>query len=218
MRARTEDLLTIRDGEPIDAALGEQLAANPENAREIERLAGLAEDLRRLPMLDPPAGVWERIEARTAPRRRQWMPSPAHWAAGAAVAAGIVLLLLAPWPSTELVETAGTTRDEPSAALALEAPQPPADSYADYTQLVAESVRLELLLSELERSPRLMNAGTARTIADLEDHIVLVDEQLAYAEARGADPLYRQALWRERVDVMSALLHVRYAQAQLPTY
>src|SRR5690606_8082266 len=92
------------------------------------------------------------------------------------------------------------------------------DTSVDYDGLVAESLRLEMLLAELAPSPRLMNAGTARTIADLEDHIVLVDEQLMYAEARDADPRYRQALWSERVDVMNALLHVRYAQAQAPRY
>lgn len=216
MRARTEDLLTIRDGEPIDAELRAALAADPENAREIERLAQVAEQLRRLPTLDPPAGVWERIEAETAPLESRRSARPV-WAAVAAVAAvAVAALLVAPWRASDRPDTAATAGS--GARPAPLATESAADPSVEYRQLVAESVRLELLLSELEGSPRLMNAGTARTIADLEDHIAIVDEQLAYAEARGADPLYRQALWRERVDVMNALLHVRYAQSQLPTY
>src|SRR5690606_40055255 len=83
MRARTEDLLTLRDGGPIDAALRERLAADPEVTREIARLDRVAEDLRRLPMLEPPPGVWERIAQEGSARQRatrtglHYRPAPA---------------------------------------------------------------------------------------------------------------------------------------------
>src|SRR5690606_9590926 len=166
MRARTEDLLTIRDGEPIDAELRAALTAEPENAREIERLAQVAEQLRRLPTLDPPAGVWERIEAETAPLESRRSARPV-WAAVAAVAAvAVAALLVAPWRASDRPDTAATAGS--GARPAPLATESAADPSVEYRQLVAESVRLELLLSELEGSPRLMNAGTARTIADLE--------------------------------------------------
>jgi hypothetical protein len=251
MRARTEDLLTIRDGEPIDAELRERLLADAENLREVQRLTQVAEDLKRLPIIEPPRGAWERIAAaadtRSAAHRR---PAYRTAAAAAALLAIAALLLSSPWreePNSsdtaradgdEAIETV-PLEVEPVVALGaaaeagVEAPadaetgvdaQGDADTDAaaepdvDYGRLVAESVRLETLLAELAPSPRLMNAGTARTIADLEDRIVLVDAQLMYAEARDADPRYRQALWSERVDVMNALLHVRYAQAQVPHF
>lgn len=228
MRARTEDLLTLRDGGPIDAELRERLAKDPDAAREIERLTRIAEDLRRLPVLEPPPGVWARIEAETAKRRQEARIGLRYRvAAAAAIVAVAALALLTPWQTSDRVEIAAVPSDAARGALPLEPAAEPdqrdggtddGDAGDDYARLVAESARLELMLAELDHTPQLMNAGTARTIADLEDYIGLVDEQLNYAEARGVDLRYRQALWRERVDVMNALLHVRYAQAQRPTY
>lgn len=221
MRARTEDLLTLRDGEPIDALLRERLASNPENAREVERLSRIAEDLRRLPLLEPPAGAWQRIAAEASSQRRS--RSARFVAAAAAIVAIAALLRVAPWRTDRPIDMPDVQAEPPSFAAPreLEAePQsePESDPSADYARLVAESARLELMLAALDRPPRLMNAGTALTIAGLEDYIVLVDEQLNYAEARDVDLRYREALWRERVDAMNALLHVRYAQARAPTY
>jgi hypothetical protein len=199
MRARTEDLLKIRDGEPLDAAVRERIAADRENLLEIERLSEVAEALRRLPVIDPPPGVWARVAATAEPPRRRLRRAAGITVAIAASAAAAALLI------------ARSPQHRDAAA----PPQPAAASTAvsdvGYASLVAESVRLERLLSEFEHRPRLMNAATASTIADLEDHIVLLDEQLSFAAASGVDPFYRQALWRERVDVMNALLHVRYA-------
>jgi len=214
MRVRTEDLLSVRDSEPIDPLLRERLTADPDSAREIERLARVRDDLRRLPPIEPPHGVWERIAAQAARPRARMRPALA--AAAAAVAAVAGLLLAAPWRAGDPPETAGPPENRVLPALPLE-PEAP-DLETDYARLVAESARLELMLAELGHTPQLMNAGTAGTIAELEDYIVLVDEQLSYAEARDADPRYRHALWRERVDAMSALLHVRYAQARTQTY
>ena len=42
----------------------------------------------------------------------------------------------------------------------------------------------------------------------------MVDQQLMYARVNGLQPGQAEALWQERVDLMNALLHVRYAQAQ----
>lgn len=213
MRTRTEDLLTLRDGEPLDAALRERLVANPENVREIERLRHVADDLRRLPAIEPPRGVWTRIESEAGAARRRRLR--ASFGIGAAALAASVLaaaLVLAPWQGRS-----------PTSPLESPPPVPPVSTASpspsdDYAPLVEESVRLQRLLAELGRTPQRMNAGTASTIASLEDHLVLVDEQLTYAEARDFDGAYRRALWRERVDVMNALVHVRYAQHWNSTY
>src|SRR5690606_28015417 len=86
MRARTEDLLTLRDGEPIDAALRDRLLADPDNRREIERLARVAEDLRRLPTIEPPPDRWSRIAAAAANRPARRGRRYAAGLAGAVVA------------------------------------------------------------------------------------------------------------------------------------
>jgi len=204
MRARTEDLLKIRDGEPMDGAMRGRLITDRENLREVARIARVAEDLRRLPDVEPPPGVWARVAAEATASRRPRDGRRIVRYAGALAAsflAGALLIVLIGEPREPT--GGGAPERAPSAARQI-----------DYAPLVEESVRLERLLLQLDRGPHLMNAGTAGTIADLEDHIVLLDEQLTYAEARDADPRYQQALWRERVDVMNALLHVRYAHSR----
>ena len=85
---------------------------------------------------------------------------------------------------------------------------------ATYTSLTSESARLERLLNDIPYSPRLVNAGTATMISGLEDRIGQVDQVLLYSSVNGLQPEQTVALWQERVDLMNALLEVRYAQAQ----
>lgn len=150
--------------------------------------------LRELPELPPPPGVWERVLAAERERagvRRFWRRSAALAATLAVVAVmtGVAYFKYA--------------RD---AAFEVEA--------ANYTALVAESARLERVLAELPASRPLMVGSTASAIAGLEDRIAVVDAQLSYAAAQDVAPPYRQALWGERVELMNALVYVRFAQAQ----
>src|SRR5690606_5022410 len=198
------------------------LLADPDNRREIERLARVAEDLRRLPTIEPPPDRWSRIAAAAANRPARRGRRYAAGLAGAVVAVATLFaaVVIAPWQRSPR----GTDSPAPPAVTAAPAPSAAASDAAaaadagrsvptpDYAPLVAESVRLERLLAELDRRPRKVNAGTAFTIANLEGRLVLLDEQLTFAEARDVDARYRRALWRERVDVMNALVHVRYAQ------
>ena len=64
------------------------------------------------------------------------------------------------------------------------------------------------------RRGRSWSASTAGTVVGLEDRIALVDAQLSYAAARDLAPPYREALWGERVELMNALVYVRFAQTQ----
>jgi hypothetical protein len=59
-----------------------------------------------------------------------------------------------------------------------------------------------------------MTGATASTIAGLEDRIAFVDEQLAYSAAGRVPVPQRAALWSDRVELMNALVSVRYAEAQ----
>ncbi|MBN1238500.1 MAG: hypothetical protein JXB36_08350, partial [Gammaproteobacteria bacterium] len=83
-----------------------------------------------------------------------------------------------------------------------------------HAALLVESARLERLLEALPRQRPIMTAGTAGTIAALEDRIYFIDGQLTLGAAQGLEPKQQLALWRERIDVMDALVKVRYAQAQ----
>jgi hypothetical protein len=146
--------------------------------------------LRELPELQPPPGVWERVleaERARGARRRSWRHSAAMAAAVTVVAIGIGAYLLS---------TPGSS-----------------DSDASYAALVAESARLERVLAEMPAPRPLMAGSTASTIVGLEDRIAFVDSQLSYAAAEDVAGPYRQALWGERVELMNALVYVRYAQA-----
>jgi hypothetical protein len=68
--------------------------------------------------------------------------------------------------------------------------------------------------TDLPESRPLMAGSTASTIVELEDRIAFVDAQLSYAAAQGVGTPYRQVLWGERVDLMNALVAVRFAHAQ----
>lgn len=185
MHTRTEDLLS-------------------EDTKHDDGDAALAARLRALPELALPGDAWPRIEAAAATARRRRARyrqglGLAAGLAGAALALGVWLRASAP---NELAEAVAAR------------PAPELETPIAYDSLLAESARLERLLLELPRHGRVMNAATAGTIVGLEDRVALIDERLMLAAASGAEPARRQVLWRERVDVMNALVQVRYAQAR----
>jgi hypothetical protein len=166
-----------------------------------------AEDLLKLcelPELTPPPGVWERVlvaERERAAARRFRRRALAAAALIAAVASPLVYLVT--------LDAAAP----PTLSLAREPARVPGE-VVSYAPLVAESARLEQLLAELPAPRPLMVGATAGTVVGLEDRIALIDAQLSYAAARDLAPPYREALWGERVELMSALVYVRFAQTQ----
>jgi hypothetical protein len=161
--------------------------------------------LRELPQLEPPPGVWERVlEAQRVRARARRLRRRALAAAAAAVVLAGVTASLLPGKRAPVLVVA------PSAPATFAAPV--SRETESYAPLVEESARLERLLAELP--PRRVMAGsTAGTIAGLEDRIAVVDAQLSYAAARDLAPTSREALWGERVELMNALVYVRFGQA-----
>ena len=250
MHPGTEDLLSIRDGEPVDAQARAAVDADPALQAEVARLQATRDQLRELPEFEPPPGVLAKVlaeleadpgtrrepppephrshkagsgqpstaeaaSARTAgtsPRDRLWQR--AQWPLRGAIAATVAVVAVlgvrsldepgGPAPGTIVAENPVSAVD----SLAL------GGAAATYTSLTSESARLERLLNEIPYRPRLVNAGTATTISGLEDRIGQVDEVLMYAGVYGLQPEQTVALWQERVDLMNALVEVRYAQAQ----
>lgn len=167
-----------------------------------------AQDLLKLPELEPPPGLWERVLEVHDARLAAWrLRRRALAAAAAAVLAVGAALYVATRPDAP-----------PSTMIASTAPQlepgPAAVEPVSYAPLVAESARLERLLAELPAPRPVMVGATAGTIVGLEDRIAFVDAQLSYAAAQDLAPIYREALWGERVELMNALLYVRFAQTQ----
>ncbi len=216
MHPTTEDLLRLLDGEPAGARLAARLD-DPNVRGELARLAAVRRELRALPEMPPPAGVWDKVLAEAAaaapsvaarPARRSW-----HWPARLALAASVAVLAV-------LLIQRAVDRPPGAAGPALTTVAPKATAgrqgtplvRPSYASLAAESQRLERLLSQLDYQPRVTSAGTASIIAELEDRIALVDYQLATV-GPGLTGGQRVALWQQRVDLMNSLVKVRYAHA-----
>jgi len=172
--------------------------------RRAEDDLSLRAALRALPRHEPPAAVWDRVQAKLAEgaqaqrtTRRRWT----HIALAASIVLAAVTALL-----TQMSSQGGNE------ATPLEGPFTAGLPPAELADLVAESERLERTLVALPRFDGVVRVGTASTIAGLEDHIAFIDAEISASEALDADPIYRQALWQERVEVMNALVDVQYAR------
>jgi flavin reductase (DIM6/NTAB) family NADH-FMN oxidoreductase RutF len=129
-------------------------------------------------------------------------------AAAVATAAVVYVTTSGPSRHPEVAPATFVASGEPSAARAIATP-------ASYVALVEQSGRLDQLLAELPAQRPLMTGATASTIAGLEDRIAFLDEQLAFSAAGKLPAPQRAALWSDRVELMNALVSVRYAEAQM---
>jgi hypothetical protein len=214
MHPRTEDLLTIRDGEPIDAAVLERARSAPGFAAELEQLERMRRRLADLPLLEAPAEIWERVLAggnTPASPRRPWVQWLARCALAAAVAGAAVAYL---GRSADVVPPSGPPVVTTPATVVTHAPEVAPVVAASYIQLVEESERLERMLADIRYQRPMMSGRTASTIVGLEDRIAFIDEQLTYGAASGLQMPEQRALWSERVDLMNALVYVRLGQAE----
>jgi len=212
MRPSTVDLLRIRDGEPVDADVRAAVNADPRQRAELERLVATRQALRDLPTIDPPADLWPRVAARLALNTDARTIRPRYWPAGAAIAAGVALIAL--WVVGRAPDAPEPNTDVPATIVAGQASQSrPLLGTPAYASLVEESARLERALDALRYQPRVVRAGTAATISDLEDQIGWIDEYLMFGRA-GLSPAETRLLYRQRVELLKALYQVRYAQAQ----
>ncbi len=219
MYPSTENLLKIRDGEPVDADARAYVEADPSARRKLRGLRQTQQALKDLPGFSPPPGAWERIalaaEKDAARRvRRGW-----HWPLRGAIAASVAVLavlLVARSPEGPAPMETGPATIVADAA--------PTNRIADlagtpyYASLVAESARLDRRLGSITYQPRIIRGSTASTITAFEDRIAVLDDRLMFASRLALSPRQKEALWQQRVDIMNALLYVRYAQAQRSGY
>jgi hypothetical protein len=213
MRPRTEDLLAIRDGEPLDAHARLAIESSPAQAREVERLRCVQSALRALPAFEPPPDVLGRVLAAkdaAGVGRSRWLRAVAGAGVVAAVATAAIVYVASSGeesrrptvtPPALVVDNTTSTPRRVAAPIS-------------YAPLAEESARLERILAALPARHPVMTGATASTIAGLEDRIAFVDEQLSYGAAEKLPAPQRVALWSDRVELMNALVNVRLAQAQ----
>lgn len=204
MHATTEQLLTLRDGGPVDAQIAAHAASCGRCSREVARLAGMRQRLRELPALAPPADGWARLSRVAPAAARPWFGWPAIVGTAAGLALGIALVL-----NMTQHDTVGPAPGETTDLIA--ATPAPASSVNGTTtaQLLATSQWLEAALQALPAAPRMMRASTALTIEELQDGIFEVDLLLGEPGLSQAD---ERMLWQQRVRLMDALMQVRLAQ------
>ena len=204
MHASLEQLMSLRDEEPVALEVQEHVRGCEACARILNELAAARENLLRLADPLPPAAAWTRIaaasEERAVPRRRWY--AAAGMALVASVAAAMVLV-------NPALRSAGVKPDPTSTVADTASPAP------DLGQLQAESRYLERAVLDLDGNTQgmAMSADTASTVAALEDRIAFVDYEINGASARKTGNPDLALLWKQRVDLLQSLAAVRYAQA-----
>jgi hypothetical protein len=210
MHASIDHLLSLRDGEPVDAATAAHVEQCQRCSAELHKLRETRAQLQSLPQLDAPTSFQEiqRAMARpvAAPRR----------ALSARLVAGLAFVTLTTIFFVALRdETTPTVADrsvEPQVE-PVEQATPPIDvGTARVPELVAQSRRLEDLLQQLPERPHIERVSTAAMIDTIEERIQWLDFQLSDAPDSGLNERQTQRLWSERVELMDSLVKVRYAE------
>lgn len=199
MHARLDQLLSLRDGEPVERQVAAHVADCAACAAVLAGASTVRDRLRALPVAaaDPGDG-WGGVRARLAARERA-LRRRATVASLATAASVATLGLLA----------ALRFNDSP--------PQPaaPAPVSAAVVDLRAESQALEAMLAALPERPAVAREATAVPIDALESQVQWLDHQLSIA-ADGLPARQAEQLWRDRVEVMNSLVQLRYVEAQRP--
>ena len=204
MHARVEQLLSLRDGEPVDAAVKTHVEHCRECAVALGETAVLQSRLQSLPVADALPGGWQAVRQRQATRlaRAHLCVRTSRLALAASIA--VVAATLA-WRFSEPPAL-------PAAATLRIAPLTAEEALADdrVAQLRNQSAALEELLAEIGEGPVVERAGTAVPIDTLEAQVQWIDHQLSdNGDVRAAEDL-----WRERVQAMNSLVRLRYVEAQ----
>lgn len=190
MHCSMQDLVALRDGHG-SAAAREHLAGCAECQRELELLHQRVAALKALPAFRPPRDRWPVVRDAIVAGRRRRVRSTVSWI-GLAAAASLALVL-----GVRAIGQNGSTT-------------PPA---VTLDELVTQSQELEQALRTLDPTSRVLNGRTASAIADLEDRIAAIDARLADRHSDGLTQDDILELWRQRVDLMGALINLHMTRA-----
>jgi hypothetical protein len=208
MHASLEQLISLRDDEPVPLAVQQHLRACGECAHALDRLTIMRDGVVALEDPALPADAWRRITAaHDTPAVRPQGTS--QLAVGLGVAASIVVALLFAGLRMQVPAVVPATMTDGALLAAAGAEKTP-----DLDQLKAQSRYLEHAVLTLDHSADQMvvSAGSASTVAALQDRIALLDDEINSASAGPAGDGQVAELWRRRVDLLQSLAAVRYAQ------
>lgn len=180
----------------INARISARIGEGPMNP------LSLPERLRALPAFDPPAGGWSRVSQRMRLRRRRYVQ------AGGGLALAASLLLAVGLVGVERSGPVGV----PKPLVTTSSPAP-----AAVAQLINRSQRLEQRLAQARPQVAVWDSGRAERAALLEARLGRVDAQLNYSSVLG-DSKSAEQLWRNRVELMNAMVELHEPQAPALQY
>jgi len=207
MHASIDHLLSLRDGQPVDAATAVHVEHCQRCSTELHKLREMQGKLRSLPQFDAPSSFTEiqraMMQPAAQPRR---LVSPRLVAALAFVTLTTIFFVALRDETGSNVVQSGAQPTQPQ--------EQPVDvtEHARVPELVAQSQHLEDLLQQLPERPRIERVSTAAMIDTIQDRIQWLDFQLSDAPASGLNEEQTRRLWRERVELMDSLVKVRYAE------
>ena len=210
MHASIDHLLSLRDGEPVDAATAAHVEHCQHCSAELHKLCETRCAAASLPQLDAPMSFQEIQRAMARP-----VAAPRRALSARLVAALAFVTLTTIFFVALRDETAPTVVErsvEPQVEPGEQATPLIAVETARVPELVAQSRRLEDLLQQLPERPRIERVSTAAMIDTIEERIQWLDFQLSDAPDSGLNERQTQRLWRERVELMDSLVKVRYAE------
>jgi hypothetical protein len=206
MHARVEHLLSLRDGEPVDAAVRAHVDGCAQCATALAETATLRARLKALPPVQP-AADWTAVRDRLAARELA-ADRRGRYARLATVASVAVIACALAWRFADAPIEA--SHDVVAAAAPLTAEQ--AIAVDRVVQLQSRSAALEDLLVALGERPAVERAGTSLPIGSLEAQVQWIDHQLSVGGE--GDVVAAEQLWRDRVEAMDSLVRLRYVEAQ----
>ncbi|HEY2806118.1 MAG TPA: hypothetical protein VGI92_09695 [Gemmatimonadales bacterium] len=185
--ADIDELIALRDGEGTDWVRSHAQGCEP-CAAELFRLEQLRARLKALPAFAPPRDRWPMIAAQAKRERRsRWVRSASGIAAALALT-GLTFLAIQPRHADAATESASLDR------------------------AMARSQALEQTLKSLHPQQQALNSDAAAVVAELQDQLSRIDQQLAQPGVWKNDGGAAN-LWQERAGVLGALVDVHITRA-----
>lgn len=236
MHATIEQLLGLRDGEPVGAVVNQHVNLCMLCRERLDELILVQDELNRLPVQEPRGDYWPDILAQiainkqTTKRRQHLVRYGGFGLAASAILATTLFIVqsidqnggdlpqqnLEVYVESEESETVEIVSGD--GAIQIENTSRTA-SFTEFRidELIARSALLEAALHAMPRRPRVIRASTTDLITGLQDGVALIDYQLNFNDSDPSSTQSRQ-LWQHRIDLMNSLVNVRYAETQHVAY
>ncbi len=217
MHATTEQLIALRDGAPIEAAVVQHVELCEACSHELKLIRDRKRALQELPQLQPSPGTFEQISARFASERNTTQTSrsdhgPLRWAVAAAVVAALALWMIPRDVNDGLTQTAQTV-PATGAVDAGEEQLVASAVIARQQDLLDRSQALEAVAEQLATlGSSESSISTNDALSALEAQLALVDYNLNAAQIDQYNPAELNVLLARRVDTLEHIVGVQRAE------